>query len=95
MKGRPRPGAICKLKDLRPPAAPSNDWELPVVYEGRTDREGTCRTGRFPAGTYFFSAAMEGGASLKRTVVLENGVETAQDLAFSRRLLEAEAGAEG
>jgi hypothetical protein len=38
---------------------------------------------------------MEGGASLKRTVVLENGVETAQDLAFSRRLLEAEAGAEG
>ncbi|HET9211316.1 MAG TPA: carboxypeptidase-like regulatory domain-containing protein [Thermoanaerobaculia bacterium] len=84
VKGRARQGAVCRLKEARPPVPAPADWAPKVLYEGRTDREGICRTGRFPADSYLFEAALaEGGAVLKRAVVLENGVETEQDLAFS------------
>ena len=84
VRGRGRQGAICRLKEARPPAPAPADWVPKVLYEGRTDREGVCRTGRFPADSYLLEVALAaGGATLKRPVVLENGVETGQDLAFS------------
>ncbi len=84
VKGQPRQGAVCRLKDVRPPASTSNDWTPKVLYEGRTDREGVCRTERFPADTYLLEVLLaEGGAALKRAVVLRNGLETEEDLAFS------------
>ncbi len=84
VKGRARQGAVCRLKEVLPPASAPADWSPKVLYEGRTDREGVCRTGRFPAGSYLLEVVLAaGGATLKRPVVLENGVETEQDLALS------------
>ncbi|MFL6263829.1 MAG: carboxypeptidase regulatory-like domain-containing protein [Thermoanaerobaculia bacterium] len=85
VKGRSRQGVLCKLKDITAPASIPAGWAPKVIYEGRTDRDGVCRTGRFPAGSsYFLEVALaEGGATLKRPVVLENGRETVEDLAFS------------
>ncbi len=84
VKGQARAGAVCKLKDVTLPVPPPKGWAPKVLYEGRTDREGICRTGRFPAGTYLLEVALaEGGATLKRPVVLKDGVEAGEDLSFS------------
>ena len=84
VKGQARRGAVCKLKDVTRPVPLPEDWAPKVLYEGRTDREGICRTGRFPAGTYLLEVVLaEGGATLKRPVVLKDGVEAGEDLSFS------------
>jgi hypothetical protein len=85
VKGQARQGAVCKLKDVTLPTSPAKDWPPPVLYEGRTDRQGVCRTGRFPAGTSYLLEVLltEGGATLKRPIVLENGVEAEEELSLS------------
>jgi hypothetical protein len=84
VKGRARQGAFCRLKEWQPPPGAGDDWTPKVLYEGRTDREGICRTARFPAETYVFEAYLaEGGATLKDFVGLQNGKQTDQDLNFS------------
>jgi hypothetical protein len=55
-----------------------------MVYEGRTDGQGICRTQQLPPGSYLFTVGLgEGQASLERSVTLANGVESEEDFSFA------------
>lgn len=76
--GRAQKGALCKLID---PEAAENARK---VYEGLTDREGICGSGNLAAGSYLLFAVLpQERGTLSRTVVVTNGSETEEELAFS------------
>ncbi len=85
VKGQAREGALCKLVDLaRPTLFSTEEMRVPPRYEGRTDREGICRTGRLPAGSYILAVRLaEDWAPLMRTITVVNGLDAEEELAFS------------
>jgi hypothetical protein len=85
VKRQPRAGALCKMIDLREPVSSERkDWKPAVLYEGRADPRGICRTGRVPPGSYVFTVRLgEGQAPLARSVAVANGVEAEEDFSLS------------
>ncbi|HEX6902738.1 MAG TPA: carboxypeptidase-like regulatory domain-containing protein [Thermoanaerobaculia bacterium] len=76
--GRAQEGAHCKLID---PEAAENSRK---IYEGLTDREGICSSGNLAAGSYLLFAVLpQERGTLSRSVVVTNGSETEEELAFS------------
>jgi hypothetical protein len=85
LEDQPLPGALCRMTEVRDPAA-SAPLEGPptLAYEGRSDPAGVCRTGRVPAGIYRFSVLPGNGrASLKRQVAVREGEESREGFALS------------
>lgn len=85
INGKKRQGALCKVSDLRPPVTPDQQsWKADTLYEGKTDREGICRTAKLPAGSYvFFVTLPESKGGMDRSIVVTNGSAAEEEFAFS------------
>jgi hypothetical protein len=84
VNGSPRDGLVCRVLDFRQPISPDlKSWKPAMLYEGRTDREGICRTAKLPAGSYLFTVSVKEGQGLERAVTVTNGLDGEEEFAFS------------
>jgi protocatechuate 3,4-dioxygenase beta subunit len=85
VKGKRQEGATCRVSDLQPPVAPNQQsWKRELLYEGKTDREGICRSTKLPAGSYVFLITLpENKGQLDRNIVVTNGSGFEEEFAFS------------
>ncbi|MFL6195402.1 MAG: carboxypeptidase regulatory-like domain-containing protein [Thermoanaerobaculia bacterium] len=77
--GKAMAGADCRILDVQAPVS----GNAPVLYEGKTDRAGVCRTDRIASGSYLLLVRLSEEGRMQREVTIENGSETEEEIAFA------------